>query len=87
MSVADPFARPVTQISNGLAGRGSVEVSPEVVSANDAEHLHVDHLWRRLIAAHIDAIRTVFHNRITGDGGDVGRDLMAEIAAAVKKYR
>lgn len=42
---------------------------------------------RRLIAAHIDAIRTVFHNRITGDGGDVGRDLMAEIAAAVKKYR
>jgi len=41
---------------------------------------------RRLIAAHIDAIRTVFHNRITGDGGDVGRDLLAEIAAAVKKY-
>lgn len=41
---------------------------------------------RRLISAHIDAIRTVFHNRITGDGGDVGRDLLAEIAAAVKKY-
>jgi len=41
---------------------------------------------RRLIAAHIDAIQTVFHNRITGDGGDVGRDLLAEIAAAVKKY-
>ena len=40
----------------------------------------------KLIQAHIDGIRTVFSNRIQGDGGDVGAQLMTEIARAVKKY-
>ncbi len=41
----------------------------------------------KLIEAHIDAIRTVFRNRITGNGGQVGKALLHEIEGAVKKYR
>lgn len=42
---------------------------------------------RKLIAAHIDAIRNVFRNRITGDGGQVGKALLREIENAVKRYQ
>jgi len=41
----------------------------------------------KLIGAHVDAIRTVFKNKIKGDGGDVGVAVMREIEAAVKRYR
>lgn len=41
---------------------------------------------RKLIEAHINAIATVFKNRIQGDGGEVGAQLLSEIARAVKKY-
>ena len=42
---------------------------------------------KNLIDAHIDAIRTVFRNRVTGDGGDVGMALLRDIEVAVKKYK
>lgn len=41
----------------------------------------------KLIGAHIDTIRTVFKNKIVGDGGDVGTALLKEIEAAVKRYK
>ena len=41
---------------------------------------------KKLIDAHIDAIRTVFKNRITGEGGEVGVALLRDIEIAVKKY-
>ena len=41
---------------------------------------------RKLIKAHIDAISTVFKNRIQGDGGQVGKALLREIGLAVEKY-
>jgi CheY-like chemotaxis protein len=40
----------------------------------------------KLIAAHIDAIRNVFNNRVTGDGGEVGKALLREIETAAQKY-
>ena len=42
---------------------------------------------KKLIDAHIDAIRTVFNNRITGDGGEIGLALLHDIEVAVRKYR
>lgn len=42
---------------------------------------------KNLIDAHIDAIRTVFKNRITGDGGEVGLAVLHDIEVAVHKYR
>lgn len=42
---------------------------------------------KKLIDAHIDAIRTVFKNRITGQGGEVGLALLHDIEVAVRKYQ
>lgn len=39
-----------------------------------------------IIKAHIDAMRVVIKNRINGDGGDVGTQLMKGLEAAIKKY-
>lgn len=39
-----------------------------------------------LIQAHIDTIRTVFKNRIKGDGGEVGTTLLADIEVATRKF-
>ena len=39
------------------------------------------------IAAHIDAIRNVFRNRITGAGGQVGKALLNEIENAVQRNK
>ncbi len=41
----------------------------------------------KLIAAHIDAVRNVFRNRITGSGGQVGKALLREIEDAVQRYK
>lgn len=39
-----------------------------------------------LIQAHIDTIRTVFKNKIKGDGGEVGTTLLADIEIATRKF-
>ncbi len=41
----------------------------------------------KLVGAHIDAIRNVFRNRITGDGGQVGKALLREIENAAQRYK
>jgi HPt (histidine-containing phosphotransfer) domain-containing protein len=41
----------------------------------------------KLIEAHIDAIRNVFRNRVTGDGGQVGKALLREIESATERYK
>ncbi len=40
-----------------------------------------------LMEAHIDAIRNVFRNRITGDGGQVGRALLREIEDVAQRTK
>lgn len=39
-----------------------------------------------IIKAHIDAMRVVIKERISGDGGDVGNQLKVGLEAAIKKY-
>jgi CheY-like chemotaxis protein len=41
---------------------------------------------QKLLEAHADAIRTVFRERITGHGGEIGAALLSEIEVAVRKY-
>lgn len=38
-----------------------------------------------VIEAHLGGLKTVVHNRIKGDGGDLGRQLTASLRAATKK--
>ncbi|PHZ83323.1 hypothetical protein [Paremcibacter congregatus] len=39
-----------------------------------------------VIKAHIDAMRVVIKQRISGDGGEVGSEIKAGLEAAIKKY-
>ncbi len=39
-----------------------------------------------IIKAHIDAMRVVIKSRISGDGGDIGKQLKDGLEAAIKKY-
>ena len=39
-----------------------------------------------LVKAHIDAIRAVINDKVSGDGGAIGRELMAGLAQAKEKY-
>ncbi len=40
-----------------------------------------------IIKAHIDAMRVVIKDRISGDGGDIGNQLKKGLEAAIKKYQ
>ena len=39
-----------------------------------------------VVKAHIDTMRVVFRDKITGDGGEVGRELLKGLSAAAKRY-
>lgn len=83
----------INTIAHELHGQGSTFDYPLTTdfgkSLYDAT-VNIDMLitdnTRKLIEAHINAIATVFKNRIQGDGGEVGAQLLSEIARAVKKY-
>jgi len=54
--------------------------------ATDDPDMEISENTLSLIEAHIDAMRTVFKNRIQGNGGEVGAQLLDEIKRAVEKY-
>ena len=39
-----------------------------------------------IIKAHIDTLHAVFRDKVTGDGGEVGRNLIASLNSAIKRY-
>jgi hypothetical protein len=39
-----------------------------------------------IVKAHIDVMRAVIKDRVSGDGGDVGRELIMVLERAIKKY-
>ena len=40
----------------------------------------------KVIKAHVDTMRRVFRDKVTGDGGDIGVELMNELERAIRKY-
>ena len=84
----------INRIAHELRGQGgtfdyplTTKLSKSLYEATmDPDH-RVSGEYRKLVEAHIDAIRTVFKNRITGDGGEVGQALLHDIEVAVKKYK
>jgi hypothetical protein len=38
-----------------------------------------------IVRAHIDAMRAVLRDKVSGDGGMVGRELLASLKSAIKK--
>ena len=83
----------INKIAHDLHGQGSTFDYPlttdfgmSLFKATDNADMKITDNTRKLIEAHINAISTVFKNRIQGDGGEVGAQLLSEIARAVKKY-
>lgn len=62
------------------------EFGMSLFHATDDQDMAITENTCKLIEAHIDAMRTVFKNRIRGTGGDVGAQLLTEIRRAVEKY-
>jgi CheY-like chemotaxis protein len=84
----------INRIAHELRGQGSTfdyplitELSKSLYEATLDPERRITDDRKKLIGAHIDAIRTVFKNRITGDGGEVGLALLHDIEVAVKKYK
>jgi len=84
----------INRIAHELRGQGgtfdyplTTKLSKSLYEATMDPGRKVSEDYRNLIEAHIDAIRTVFKNRVTGDGGEVGQALLRDIEVAVKKYR
>ena len=83
----------INRIAHELHGQGSTfdyplttDFGKSLFTATENAEMKITDNTRKLIEAHINAISTVFKNRIQGDGGEVGTQLLSEIARAVKKY-
>ncbi len=84
----------INQIAHELRGQGGIfdyplitELGKSLYRATEDPGPFVTRNKISLIGAHIDAIRTVFKEKIKGDGGEIGVALLQEIDAAVRRYR
>ncbi len=83
----------INRIAHELRGQSGTfdyplitKLSKSLYEATSDPERHITDDRKKLIDAHVDAIRTVFKNRITGDGGEVGLALLRDIEVAVRKY-
>ena len=87
------FLGEISRTAHELRGQGGIFGYPLITSLGRSlfettkdQQKEVTANRLTLIGAHIDAIRTVFANRIRGEGGEIGRALLKETAAAVQRY-
>jgi len=80
------------RIAHDMRGQGGTFGYPLISEVSESLYLftgpnsgmsnnHVE-----IIKAHIDAMRVIIKNRISGDGGDIGKQLLQSLDAAIKKY-
>lgn len=48
------------------------------------EEIHGKQL--KVVKAHTDALRGIFHNQFTGDGGELGMELQESLAVVIEKF-
>jgi len=88
-----PYFDKINLLAHELRGQGGTFGYPlisifgkmlyESTGANSAE----DDNSVEIVKAHIDAMRAVLREKVSGDGGDVGRELQASLQAAIEKRR
>lgn len=83
----------INKIAHELRGQGGIFDYPLITALGKSLYrttmdygVTVTQKRQKLLKAHIDAIRTVFTQKIRGDGGEVGTALLKEMAGAVKRY-
>lgn len=86
------YYKQIQEIAHEMKGQGGTFGYPLVSIFGDSLYdftgqnagLTDNHV--RIIKAHVDAMKAAIHGRIQGDGGQVGQDLKAMLAAAIKQY-
>jgi CheY-like chemotaxis protein len=94
----EPESRPalmadIARVAHEMRGQGGMFGYPLVTliakslyeAAQDSDAAH-QRKMRRLLKAHSDAIKAVMNGHIAGDGGTVGKQLLASLDEAKRKY-
>lgn len=83
----------INTIAHELRGQGGIfdyplitQIAKSLYDATLAQNIEVTAAWIELIGAHIDTIRAVFSEKVSGNGGEVGRALLKDMEIAVKKF-
>jgi CheY-like chemotaxis protein len=83
----------VNAIAHELRGQSGIfdyplitHIAKSLYDATISQAIEVTPAWIELIGAHIDTIRAVFSQKISGTGGEVGQALLQEMEIAVKKF-
>ncbi|GIK98760.1 MAG: hypothetical protein BroJett029_29690 [Alphaproteobacteria bacterium] len=83
----------INAIAHELRGQSGIfdyplitQIAKSLYEATTSTSVEVNGAWIELIGAHIDTIRAVFSDKISGTGGEVGAALLREMEVAVKKF-
>lgn len=83
----------VNTIAHELRGQSGIfdyplitDIAKSLYEATSNPGIEVTSAWIELVGAHIDTIRAVFSQKISGTGGEVGQALLQEMEIAVKKF-
>lgn len=85
--------KPINEIAHEMKGQGGTFGYPLVSTFGDSlydftgpnagltdNHVHI-------VKAHVDAMKATINGRIQGDGGQIGQELKAMLAAAIKQFQ
>ena len=79
-------------IAHDMKGQGGTFGYPLITAFSDSLYSFTTHKGEvtdnqvELVKAHLDAMRAVISNRISGDGGEIGRKLTDGLNEAISKY-
>jgi hypothetical protein len=83
----------INTIAHELRGQSGIfdyplitHIAKSLYDATSTTNVEVTGAWIELIGAHIDTIRAVFSQKISGTGGEVGAALLKDMEVAVKKF-
>lgn len=83
----------VNRVAHEMRGQGGIfgyplitHIAKSLYEATRGSFEKVTPNERLLFKAHVDAIRAVMHGQISGDGGVTGKQLIASLEVAKKKY-
>lgn len=85
-----PFEK-INEIAHELRGQGGTFGYPLITSVGKMLYeitgfaCSTDDMAIRIVKAHIDIMRVVFRDKVTGDGGETGRELIKTLIKAIRQ--
>ncbi|MFP6748973.1 MAG: hypothetical protein VCD66_15400 [Alphaproteobacteria bacterium] len=82
----------INEIAHDMKGQGGTFGYPLITNFGDSLYkcTHKSEEFNdnliELLKAHIDGMKAVISGRVSGDGGDIGQELLASLNQAVEKY-